>query len=46
MKIKSKFIYILKLIFKALVGRNLIFKYHIVLFSQQFPNLVSGKIYK
>jgi hypothetical protein len=45
MKIESEFIYILKLPFKALAGRNLIFKYHIVLFSQQFPDLVSRKFY-
>jgi hypothetical protein len=46
MKIKPKFIYILKLIFDALIGRNFIFKYYMVLFSQQFLNLISRKIYK
>src|SRR4030042_5602779 len=46
MEIESEFADILKLPFKALVGRGLIFKYYIVLFSQQFPNLVSRKIYK
>ena len=46
MKIESKFTDILKLPFKALVGRNLVFKYHIVLFGQQSPNLVPGKTHK